>query len=161
MALFGALSVFPDADAIAFKLGIPYAATFGHRGAVHSIGVAVGVALAVWIGARRSPDRLRLAALALGVLALHVSFDAMTDGGLGVAALWPASSARFFAPFRPIPVAPIGAGILSGRGFAVLRWELATFAPLWLYALWPRRRPLLRASAPGRGIAVSPRTRSS
>jgi inner membrane protein len=63
----------------------------------------------------------------------------MTDGGLGVARLWPFSSARFFAPWRPIPVAPIGAGMLSGRGLHVVMVESLWSLPILLWAAWPRR----------------------
>ncbi|AUX41200.1 uncharacterized protein SOCE26_026100 [Sorangium cellulosum] len=57
-----------------------------------------------------------------------------------MALLWPWSDERFFAPARPIPVAPIGLGILSARGLRVMAFEAVAFAPLFLYALWPRRR---------------------
>jgi inner membrane protein len=55
--------------------------------------------------------------------------------------LWPFSLERFFAPWRPIPVAPIGFGFLSARGMRVAGVELVAFAPLFVYALWPRRSP--------------------
>ena len=41
MLAFSALSLAPDLDVIAFRLGIPYSAPFGHRGAAHSILVAL------------------------------------------------------------------------------------------------------------------------
>ena len=59
----------------------------------------------------------------------HGLLDALTSGGLGVALLWPISDARFFAPWRPIPVARIGAAFLSSRGLRVALTELALFAP--------------------------------
>jgi hypothetical protein len=63
----------------------------------------------------------------------------MTDGGLGCALLWPISLTRYFAPWRPIPVAPIGFGFLSaGWGFVALV-ELGLFLPALMYALWPGR----------------------
>jgi inner membrane protein len=45
------LSLAPDLDVIAFAVGIPYQAPFGHRGASHALltalvfGVAIGLAL--------------------------------------------------------------------------------------------------------------------
>ena len=78
--------------------------------------------------------------LSTAVIASHGLLDAMTDGGLGVALLWPISNHRYFAPWRPIPVAPIGARMLSGRGLEVVTTELLYFLPLLIYALWPRRR---------------------
>ena len=66
--------------------------------------------------------------------------DAMTDGGRGVALLWPFTTARYFLPFRPIPVAPIGAAIFSAYGAQVTAIEVAMFCPLWLWAIRPARR---------------------
>ena len=65
--------------------------------------------------------------------------DALTDGGLGAALAWPFSDARFFAPWRPIPVAPIGVGMLSRRGLEVVLAEAVLFLPIFAVGLWPRR----------------------
>jgi inner membrane protein len=40
LALGVVLSVLPDVDAVGFRLGIPYASPFGHRGFTHSIAFA-------------------------------------------------------------------------------------------------------------------------
>ena len=56
-------------------------------------------------------------AIALSARA-HV-FDTMTDGGLGAALLWPFSLTRFFAPWNPIPVAPIGLEFFTLDGATV------------------------------------------
>ena len=61
-------------------------------------------------------------------------------GGLGVALAWPFSNERFFAPWRPIPVAPIGLGFLSSRGMVVAAVELFYFLPVFAWGLWPRRK---------------------
>lgn len=131
-----ALSMLPDADVVAFKLGIAYSDQFGHRGASHSFAfaLAAGVAAAVAV---RSP---RLAPWCVAVIASHPLLDALTDGGLGVALLWPLSDQRFFFPWRPIPVSPIGPGFFSARGARVVLVELLLFSPLYALALWPRRR---------------------
>jgi inner membrane protein len=81
-----------------------------------------------------------LALLSVGVALSHGLLDTLTDGGLGVALLWPYSTQRFFAPWRPIPVAPIGARLLSAYGRQVMWTELIYFLPLFAYSLWPRRR---------------------
>ena len=137
---FAGLALAPDLDVIAFALRIPYAAPFGHRGASHALLTALALGAAV--GLRRWSDktRLRTAVFAVLVLASHGLLDTLTDGGLGVALFWPFDATRYFAPLRPIPVAPIGAGMLSARGLYVLGVELILFAPFWLVALWPRRR---------------------
>jgi hypothetical protein len=62
----------------------------------------------------------------------------MTTGGLGCALLWPFDLTRYFAPWRPIPVAPIGFAYLSLSGFLVAAMEIVLFAPVFLYAL-PRK----------------------
>ncbi|NII73880.1 membrane-bound metal-dependent hydrolase YbcI (DUF457 family) [Dyella sp. SG562] len=36
-------AMLPDADVLAFKFGIAYADSFGHRGATHSIGMALAL----------------------------------------------------------------------------------------------------------------------
>jgi len=85
------LAMLPDLDVVAFKLGIPYAAEFGHRGASHSVVAALTIGLcaapiiARWL---RVPLLPTAVAAALAVLS-HGPLDMLTDGGLGVAALWP------------------------------------------------------------------------
>lgn len=151
MAIYGALACLPDLDILAFSLGIPYAATWGHRGAIHSLGMAAALGAVAFAVARRSPQRLRLSLLAFAVLASHVLFDAVTRGGLGVAALWPLTDKRYFLPARLIPVAPIGPALwASARGRAILGFEILAFAPFWLYALWPRRRAQASGAARAR-----------
>lgn len=148
MFTFAAVSLLPDADVISFALGIPYAAPFGHRGASHSIAAALTLGvlagLVGWwqaIDKSRAPERGLRLGLFMGVVALtHGSLDAMTNGGEGVALLWPLRAHRFFYPWRPIPVAPIGIHFLSCAGLRVAGFELLAFAPFFLYALWPRRR---------------------
>ena len=115
----------PDFDTVAFKFGIAYADPFGHRGATHSIVFALllgGLAAiaAPWL---RSGRWRAFAFIALCTLS-HPLLDALTSGGLGVALLWPVSHERFFAPWRPIAVSPIGARFFSARGVTVLWSEL-------------------------------------
>lgn len=137
MVAFCAISLLPDADVIAFAVGIPYEDAFGHRGASHSIAAALALgSLALLVPGQR---RARTALLVALVAASHGLLDMLTDGGLGVALLWPLSDARWFAPWQPIPVAPIGAGMLSARGLYVVAVEALYFSPLVLWALWPRR----------------------
>jgi inner membrane protein len=135
------LAFLPDADVIAFRLGIPYGAPWGHRGAAHSIAFAVAVAalLAAVAAGLGQPPWSVLVTSGL-VLASHGLLDALTDGGKGIALAWPLTSERFFSPWRPIPVAPIGRRILSGAGLRLMVFEALVFAPFWIVAAWPRRR---------------------
>ena len=77
--------------------------------------------------------------------ASHGLLDAMTDGGLGVAFFSPFNNHRYFLPWRPIRVSPIGVSrFFSDRGLEVLSSEL-----LWIWLpsallaalawLWHRR----------------------
>jgi inner membrane protein len=126
------LSLLPDADIAAFALGIPYHAPFGHRGASHSMAFAI---LCGVLG------RSRRVGLMVGlVVASHGLLDTQTDGGLGVALLWPFDDHRFFAPWRPIPVAPLGSALLGPRGLRLMLVELVYFLPALVVAFWPRRR---------------------
>ncbi|MFT5684236.1 MAG: inner membrane protein [Myxococcota bacterium] len=133
---FAALSMLPDADVVAFVLDIPYSDPFGHRGASHSLAFAAGMGVLVGGISRR----VKLGLLVAAVVASHPLLDSLTDGGLGVALWWPWEDARVFAPWRPIPVAPIGAGFLSMRGLTVMLAELLPSLPLLLYGLWPARK---------------------
>jgi inner membrane protein len=78
--------------------------------------------------------------LCVAVVCSHGLLDTMTDGGLGVALAWPFSTKRYFAPVRPIPVAPIGRRLFTHWGVRVMSTELVMFSPFLLYALWPRSR---------------------
>ena len=127
-------AVAPDFDVVAFRFGIPYAAPLGHRGFSHSLTFALllGGALALLLhgalrGAARPPLARTLALLVLAT-ASHGFFDALTDGGLGVAFFAPFDHTRYFLPWRPIAVSPLDlARFFSSRGL-----EVATSEALWL-----------------------------
>lgn len=138
--LMSALSMLPDVDVGGFALGVRYDDPWGHRGATHSIVFALAVGLLVSFFARKlKVSQARLFAFAAGVVMSHGLLDTLTDGGLGCALFWPFSNVRYFAPWRPIPVAPIGLGFLSARGLRVALTELAIFAIPLLYGIWPTR----------------------
>lgn len=77
------------------------------------------------------------------ITASHGVFDAMTDGGLGIAFFSPFDTTRYFFPWRPLRVSPIGPGFFSGRALVVLtselRWIWLPSAVLAL-AAWAWRR---------------------
>ncbi len=142
MVAFSVLAMWPDVDALGFAFGVPYDSTFGHRGATHSLIVALVLgALAYPLAKRwRLPPR-RTAIFATLVAVSHGLLDTMTyGGGHGCALFWPLTSARFWAPLRFIPIAPIGMGMLSAAGIHVMMAELIIFLPFWAYALMPRKR---------------------
>src|SRR6185312_15250501 len=142
LVFWSALSLLPDIDVVGFMRGVPYGAEWGHRGATHSLTLAVVGGIIVGLGARvlRVRRPLRITLLAVVVLASHGLLDTLTDGGLGAALLWPFSLHRFFAPWQPIPVAPIGPAFFTLDGAMIAATELVLFLPLWLYAFRIRQR---------------------
>lgn len=139
MVAWSLLSLLPDIDVVGFLFGVEYSDPWGHRGATHSLTLSVAVGMAIGLAARRF-DRpaVRTAVVASVVLASHGLLDTLTDGGLGCALLWPFDLTRYFAPWRPIPVAPIGLDFVSKYGGVVLLAELLLFAPAIVFALrWP------------------------
>jgi inner membrane protein len=140
MCVWSALSLLPDADVAGLAFGVRYGDPWGHRGATHSFAFAI-LCGAIVGGVAQLCRRPALASALLAslVLASHGLLDVLTDGGRGCALFWPFSDSRHFAPFRPIPVAPIGFAFLSSRGLYVALVELVIFAPVFAYALWPRR----------------------
>jgi len=133
---WSALSMLPDIDVIGFFLGVRYEDPWGHRGATHSFAFALVVGVATGIIARwfKRPA-LRTALFATAVLATHPILDTMTDGGLGCALFWPFDLTRYFAPWQPIQVAPIGLAFLSPYGAIVALSEMVLFLPLFVFAL--------------------------
>jgi inner membrane protein len=152
-AFWSLLSLLPDADVIGFAFGVRYEDEWGHRGATHSfafsiaLGIAVGLVAARW----RFPI-VRTAVIASLVLASHAVLDTMTTGGLGCALFWPFDLTRYFAPFTPIPVAPIGLHFFSLSGLIVSTIELLLFAPVLWFALRPAQDERVRAH---RGWAIA------
>lgn len=125
LLLAGAMAaMLPDADVVAFKFGIAYADALGHRGASHSIvfALVMGALAALF---RRSLRTTAMGAfLFVGLSALsHPLLDMLTNGGLGVALLWPWSEQRFFAPWQVIEVSPFAHRFFSARGVEVLLSE--------------------------------------
>jgi inner membrane protein len=124
-ALAALCAVLPDADVLAFFFRVPYGSMFGHRGLTHSLAFALLAALAVvWTCFRRRPRKTSLVLFFFLATASHPLLDMLTDGGRGVALLAPFSAERFFFPFRPVRVSPIGAGFFTERGLAVVSSEL-------------------------------------
>jgi inner membrane protein len=151
-----ACAMLPDADVISFSFGIPYEAMLGHRGLSHSIPFAVVVGL---VAARScaTADSQGAGSPGLGVLWLYFSaitashglLDAFTNGGRGIAFFAPLSDHRYFFPWRPIQVSPIGVRFFGGRGLDVLISEMQwVWLPSAIIALLARTlgKPARRAS---------------
>ena len=133
-AQFWVLSVvcamLPDIDVVGFSLGIRYGDMLGHRGLTHSLAFALlAGCVAAWITLREAPQQRAswpvFIAYFFCVTASHGLLDALTNGGLGIAFFAPFSNHRYFFPWRPIEVSPLGLdSFLSARGPAVLWSEI-------------------------------------
>jgi inner membrane protein len=141
------LCILPDIDVLAFRLGIPYASPWGHRGFTHSLFFAAVVALLFTpLVLRYAAGPMRSFLFLFLVIASHPLLDMATNGGLGCALFWPLDDSRYFLPWRPLMVSPIGGGFLSEWGLRVLRNELiwvwspamTAAALLWLVRWWKR-----------------------
>jgi len=123
-----ACSIVPDLDSIGYFLGVPYDSLFGHRGISHSLLFALVLGLLAATLCRRLNPQVSLPVAALFCClcaASHGLLDALTSGGMGVAFFAPFDETRFFFPWRPILVSPLGVSrFLSGRGVSVLLSEL-------------------------------------
>ena len=148
----------PDIDVISFAFGIRYEDMFGHRGFTHSFFFAALAGL-VAAKAARGPAEAGPCENSLGVLwawfaavtASHGLLDAFTNGGRGIAFFAPFSNHRYFFPWRPIQVSPIGVGFFSPRGLRVLANEsLWIWAPSAIMAAFAR---MFRRRGPTRGPA--------
>ena len=143
--------ILPDADILGLYLGIPYGHFFGHRGFFHSLFFALLVGLfVVWQFFRKecffSRGWWKYVIYFFVITASHCILDMFTNGGLGIAVLSPFDTSRYFAPWRPIQVSPIGGlGVLfTTMGIRAL---LTEFFLLWVpgfllmcLILWNRKQ---------------------
>ena len=134
--LVAVCAMIPDADVIAYSLRLERGGMFSHRGFTHSIVfAALFGCFAAFIVHRFLKTGLSFARLAvffsLATLS-HPLLDMLTDGGSGVALFAPFSNERFFFPWQPVEVSPIGLRFFSGRGLSVIFSE---FVWVWLPAL--------------------------
>lgn len=153
LLLFAVLAALPDVDVFLVALGAPDSGAIGHRGASHSLGMAVLIGVVAALAARRFHwPALRTAIAAAGAIASHTFLDVLGAGGRGLALFWPLSTHRFHSPWRLFPDSPRGLKLLSRYGLAELAIEFALFLPITMYALWPQITARLRGEA-----AASPR----
>lgn len=156
-----ACCLLPDVDVIGLIVGIPYEHVMGHRGFSHSLLFAVMVGVLV---PRLAVPHLPFCSRSFGILALYFScvtlshgiLDSMTDGGLGIAFFAPFDSTRYFFPWRPLTVSPIGISqFFSPWGMSVLVSEL-----IWIgvpVALWLLVLKFLERKSKTRRQEISPR----
>ena len=136
-------------------MGVPYGALWGHRGMTHSLLFAAVIAACVAAMFQYGDSSCyrssywKTALLLFAITSSHGALDAMTNGGLGVAFFSPFNPRRYFFPWRPIPVSPIGVSIFfSVRGMHILWSEvlliwcpvLALAVVIWAFRTRQERR---------------------
>ena len=128
----------PDADGIWSHFLHPApASVLSHRGAAHSLFAALFAGLIVspfhkWFQVRPLTAGVVIAAS----MASHGILDMMTDLGKPVAYLWPLSSVRLFADWRPIHSGEVHWAHLLIQAFARLNSELwQLIVPMFVIAI--------------------------
>jgi inner membrane protein len=125
-----AASIVPDLDVY---IG-PWWGAISHRGVTHTVLFALmcGLAAALLARALRATPATAFVFVFAATLS-HPLLDMCTNGGSGIPLLWPLPHERWFMPFRPIEVSPLGiAPFFSQRGLEVLLSEMKW---VWLPAL--------------------------
>jgi inner membrane protein len=129
-------AIIPDADVITRSFGVERGSMFSHRGFTHSIFFAVlfGSLMAFFAHKflKTNLSLIKLVVFFSLATVSHPLLDMLTNGGSGAALLAPFSNERFFFPWRPVEVSPIGFGFFSERGVIVILSEIFW---LWLPAL--------------------------
>jgi len=161
-------SVLPDLDVLAFRFGIAYSHAAGHRGISHSLAFALLLGFFALLFARHLNASRRTAfAFVFVATASHGLLDMLTNGGMGVALLWPLSEERFFFPFQVVEASPLSVRRVFGpRGAAVflseLLWVWLPAAAVFVAAVLVRRRMRSNPSIEGtstsklRSLAAAP-----
>lgn len=112
-------SILPDADVIGFHFDVDYGSFWGHRGFSHSLLFALFIGFLIsYLFYRKNFFKFTGLGLSLYFFlctASHSILDGMTTGGLGVAFLSPFDTTRYFLPWRPIAVSPIGIDNFNGE----------------------------------------------
>ena len=122
----------PDADVILFRFGATYDTVWSHRGATHSLAFAMFMGLLAALLLRRAAPPVLAFAFVAASAASHGFLDMLTNGGHGIAYLWPFTDQRYFFDWRPIQVSPLDARRFFKRAAGVAETE---FLWIWLPAI--------------------------
>lgn len=134
-------AIIPDADVIGFSFHIKYHSFWGHRGFSHSIMFAIMLGFLITFLCYRkhffTTKGLSYSLFFIACTISHGVLDALTTGGLGVAFFSPFNNTRYFFPYNPIQVSPIGVARFFGeKGIRVLTSELIWIGiPSFLYVI--------------------------
>lgn len=98
----GLAAALPDIDYFSPRIA-PASYILSHRGASHSLFTALAAGMLAALAYRSfSVNPLTAGVVIAGSMASHGLLDMMSDSGEPVAYLWPLSSLRVFADYRPI-----------------------------------------------------------
>lgn len=144
----------PDIDGLVKHfMHLPATSIYAHRGAMHSLFVALAAGLVAAIFHKQLGVRPLIAGVVIAAsMASHGILDMMTNSGLPVAYLWPLSSVRLFADWRPIQAEPVHLGHLVPEALArfhVELWQL--IIPMFAVALAIRITAIELRPRVGRG----------
>lgn len=149
----------PDVDGVFRHIWhVPKNSIYSHRGAAHSLFVALVAGLAATPFHKRLGVRPLTAGVVIAAaMASHGLLDMLTDAGRPVAYLWPISSVRLFADWRPIHSSPVHVAHLFSEGFTRLLSDLGQLIiPMFAAAFLVRGvRSALSAKARGQGSQVT------
>jgi inner membrane protein len=157
LLVFASLALLPDADVALVALGACDTGLGGHRGASHSLPMALAIGLLAGAVARRLGwPVIRTVVAATCAVASHAVLDILSADGRGLPLFWPISDQRFASPVRLLSDAPRGLALLSVPGAVNVAIEILVFLPVVLYALWPRIVRWWSARAAARAIPTLP-----
>src|SRR5258706_3753809 len=127
-------AILPDIDVIGFAFGVRYGDMLGHRGLTHSLFSALLISFVTASFLFRdvktfSGEWVNLFSYFFLVTMSHGILDALTDGGLGVAFFAPFNNTRYFFPWQPIEVSPIGLDFFS----SCRAWPVIVIVIKWIW----------------------------
>jgi inner membrane protein len=116
----------PDVDWLSrHLLHSPPGSIYAHRGATHSLFIALAAGFLAALAHRQLGVRALTAGVVVAAaMASHGLLDMMTDSVQPVAYLWPLSSDRLFADWRPFHASEVHMAHLFAQTWARFRSEL-------------------------------------
>lgn len=149
----------PDIDGLFKHLWlVAPGSILAHRGATHSLFVSLAAGLFAALGHRRLGVRPMTAGVVVAAsMASHGLLDMMTDSTQAVAYLWPLSSVRLFADWRPIHSTEVHMAHLFTQAFARFSYELLhLIIPMFAIAAAVRGIRMLISRTRERSPSLSP-----
>ena len=117
-----AASIVPDLDVYISH----YWSAIAHRGITHTpVAAVLGALCAALIAPALRTTRIKAFLFVFACLLSHPLLDMCTNGGSGIPLWWPVNDERYFFPWTPIEVSPLGIRrFFSERGMEVLSSEV-------------------------------------